>query len=163
MAVDLDLDFNDVKIRALFGRHNRRKSGYLDICNQLAMNNRWIDQPLLADLQTYGSLDYRNYLLTLPNGTKILICGSEPRPEQLNLCKQLQPDITIIQRAVSYEANIQKAEFAAAIGCKVLIPHHQDLYGKDDPEILKKFKEEFLSRVPDGTFLIPEHGKWIEI
>lgn len=163
MYPDVELDFDSVKIRALFARHTKRKLGYRDICGQLAASERWADQPMLADLLSYGSLDYRNYLFTLPNGTRILICGSDPRPEQVNLCKALKPDIAIVQRSVSREANAKKAEFAAAIGCKVLIPHHQDVYGPDDPEILRSYGEEFLRRVPDGTFINPEHGKWMAL
>ena len=58
---------------------------------------------------------------------------------------------------------VEKAKFAAAIGCKVLIPHHHDFRGFDDPEIVKAFKDEFLRLVPDGVFVTPEHGKWIHL
>ena len=81
----------------------------------------------------------------------------------MNLCKALQPDIAIIQRSTSPEAIAKKAEFAAAIGCKVLIPHHHDFRAVDDPAIVEQFKQEFLARVPDGVFIAPEHGKWIDL
>ena len=29
--------------------------------------------------------------------------------------------------------------------------------------IVEKFKEEFLKLVPDGVFITPEHGKWIDL
>ena len=163
MNPDVELDFDSVKIRALFARHTRRKNGYRDICDQIAARESSIACPALGELQSLGSLEYRNYLFTLPNGTKLLIWGSDPTVEQINLCKALKPDIAIVQRSVGREANAKKAAFAAAIGCKVLIPHHQDVYGADDPQILQNFGEDFLSLVPDGTFIIPEHGKWMEL
>ena len=55
------------------------------------------------------------------------------------------------------------AEFAAAIGCKVLIPHHHDVKEVEDPKHVEKFKEEFLKRVPNGLFLKPKHGEWIHL
>ena len=89
--------------------------------------------------------------------------GQRPTPVQLNICKAIKPDIAIIQRSVSDGAIAQKAEFAAKIGCKVLIPHHHDFREKDDPKTLEKFKEEFLKRVPDGRFINPVHGEWIHL
>ena len=81
----------------------------------------------------------------------------------MNLCKALKPDIAIIQRSTAEESIIQKAEFAAAIGCKVLIPHHHDFRAVDDPAAVNRFGEEFLKRVPDGTFISPKHGEWISL
>ena len=163
MSANLELDYDSVKIRALFARHTKRKAGYRDLCERTEASKLCAGQPLLADLMSYGSIDYRNYLFTLPDGTKLLIWGSDPTPEQLNLCKALKPDIAIVQRSVTQEANEKKAAFAAAIGCKILIPHHQDVYGPDDPQILQSFRDAFLQLVPDGTFLIPEHNQWMEL
>ena len=46
---------------------------------------------------------------------------------------------------------------------QVLTPHHHDFKAKDDPAIIEKFKEEFLKRVPDGEFITPVHGEWINL
>ena len=100
--------------------------------------------------------------MTLPNGTKILMWGSAPTPEQYAICKAEAPDIAIIQRAGISRAE-KRADFAAAIGAKVVIPHHHDFHGVDDPAVIEAFRDEYLARVPDGTFIIPRHGEWIEL
>ena len=163
MYPNLELDFGGVKIRALYGRHTNLGRGLNDLCARLDANENCVRDPGIASLQAVGSMEYRNYLFTLPNGTKILLWGNEPTVEQVNICKALEPDIAIIQRSVKPEDSAKKADFAAAIGCKVLIPHHHDFRGVDDPGIVEAFKEEFLRRVPTGTFITPPHGQWIHL
>jgi len=163
MYPDNELDFGDVKIRALYGRHTNLKAGFNDLCARLTEHELCKKDPGMAALQPVGSLEYRNFLFTLPNGTKILLWGNDPTIEQINLCKSLKPDIAIIQRSANPEQIAEKAAFAAAIGCKVLIPHHHDFRAVDDPAVVEKFKEEFLRLVPDGVFITPEHGKWINL
>lgn len=163
MYPDTELDFGDVKIRGLYGRHTNLGFGLNDLLQRLLSNSLCQTDPGIASLQCVGSMEYRNYLFTLPNGTKILLWGNEPTVEQVHLCKALQPDIAILQRSTSPEAVARKADFAAAIGCKVLIPHHHDFRAKDDPAIIDAFRQEFLSRVPDGTFITPVHGQWIHL
>ncbi len=163
MYPDTELDFGDVKIRALYGRHTNLGQGFNDLCARLESNELCIKDPGIASLQAVGSLEYRNFLFTLPNGTKILLWGNDPTIEQINICKALKPDILIIQRSTTPEQIKEKAQFAAEIGCKVVIPHHHDFREVEDPSIVAKFKEEFLNLVPDGVFITPEHGKWIDL
>ena len=163
MYPDTELDFGDVKIRALYGRHTNLKKGINDLTLQAQNNAVCNANPDIAKLQCLGSFEYRNFLFTTPNGTKILLWGNDPSEVQVNICKALQPDIAIIQRSVTPKDVAKKAEFAAAIGCKVLIPHHHDFRGVDDPAVIENFKNEFLARVPDGTFITPKHGEWIHL
>ena len=163
MYPDTELDFDNVKIRALYGRHANLGKGFNDLCTYIDANEHCLQDPGIAALQPIGSLEYRNFLFTLPNSTKILLWGNDPTTEQINICKALKPDIAIVQRSTKPEQIAEKARFAAAIGCKVLIPHHHDFRGVDDPAIIETFKEEFLRLVPDGTFITPEHGKWVHL
>jgi len=163
MYPDLELDFGDVKIKALYGRHTDLKQGYNDLFARLQQNEFAQADPGIAALQGIGSLEYRNFLLTLPNGTKVLLWGNDPTVEQVNICKALAPDIAIIQRSTAPESIQQKAEFAAAIGAKVLIPHHHDFRAVDDPSIVQQFGDAFLKLVPDGTFIAPKHGEWLHL
>lgn len=163
MYPDTELDFGDVKVRALYGRHTNLGSGINDLSVKAQNNAVCQADPGIAALQTIGSFEYRNYLFTTPNGTKILLWGNDPTIEQVNICKALQPDIAIIQRSVKLSDVAKKAEFAAAIGCKVLIPHHHDFRAVDDPSVVENFRNEFLARVPDGTFIAPKHGEWIHL
>ena len=165
MSPNLELDFDDVKIRALFGRHKvlRGGMGYNDLVSLIGNSSLEKFGEGIASLQAVGTMEYRNYLFTTPSGTKVLIWGNEPTVEQLNICKELAPDIAILQRAVGESAIAKTAEFAAKIGCKVLIPHHHDFKEKDDPAAVKMLGEEFLKRVPDGRFVEPIHGEWVHL
>ncbi len=74
-----------------------------------------------------------------------------------------KPDSAILQFA---KARIpQTAEFAAAIGAKVLIPHHHDFHmNKEQYEpLLAELCDEYLKLVPDGTFISPKHGVWMDL
>ena len=165
MYPDTELDFNSVKIRALYGRHKTLQNGmgFNDLCAELAKNEFCQADPGIASLQAVGSMEYRNYLFTTPDGIKVLIWGNEPTAEQINICKTLRPDSAIIQKGSSPEEIEAKADFAAKIGCKVLIPHHHDFKKVDDPTSIQRFKEQFLRRVPDGTFITPVHGEWVRL
>ena len=165
MYPNLELDFDKVKIKALYGRHKILKNGkgYNDLVEKINENEYCQADAGIAALQGVGTMEYRNFLFTAPNGTKILIWGNEPTPEQINICKALAPDIAIIQRDTPSKSIEERADFAAKIGCKVLIPHHHDFHEIENPMFVEKFKEEFLKRVPDGTFITPKHGEWIEL
>jgi len=163
MYPDTELDFGDVKIRALYGRHTDLGLGFNDLVKR-AENNQYAQaDPGIAALQTVGSMEYRNFLFTLPNGVRLLIWGNDPTIEQERLCRALKPDIAILQRSAAPEAIAAKADFAAGIGCRVLIPHHQDFKGVDDPAVVEEFGKAFLERVPDGVFINPVHGQWIHL
>jgi hypothetical protein len=159
----VELDFGDVRIRALYGRHKDLGSQYDVLMERLQTNPLSVADPGLAALQEVGSMEYRNFLFTLPNGTKILIWGNDVTVEQVNICKALQPAIAILQRSTTPEKAAQMADFAAAIGCKVVIPHHHDFKKVDDPAEVAQFKQAFLERVPDGTFITPVHGQWVDL
>ena len=163
MYPDMELDFDAVKIRALFGRHTDQKKGYHELVESLGKYRWCAEDAQINAMQGLGSMEYRNYLFTLPSGTKILLWGNDPTPEQRNICKALKPDIAILQRSNDSGDIKKKAEFAAAIGCKVLIPHHMDFPGVSSPETIEEFKAEFLRLVPDGIFINPAHGEWIHL
>lgn len=163
MYPDTELDFDTVKIRALYGRHTEQYQGFNDLCETLSTYRLCKENEQVNSMQGIGSIEYRNFLFTLPNGTTILLWGNDPTPEQTNICKSLKPDIALIQRSGDADSIKKKAEFAAAIGCKVLIPHHMDFPSISPPEMLEMFKEEFLRLVPDGIFITPSHGEWIDL
>ena len=165
MYPDTELDFDSVKIRALYGRHKITHDGmgFNDLCASLEGGTFCKNNPGIAALQAVGTMEYRNYLFTAKNGTKILLWGNDPTVEQLHICRALKPDIAILQRSSSPKKAEELADFAAQIGCKVLIPHHQDFKGVDDPSILAAFQEAYLKRVPDGMFITPKHGEWVHL
>ncbi len=163
MYPDTELDFDDVKIRSLYGRHIKLDSGINDQVERINTNSIFEKYPGMDKLSELGSFEYRNYLFTMPNGTRVLLWGNDITPVQTNICRALKPDIAIIQRSVGESAILSKAKFAADIGAKVLMPHHHDFRKPEDPAVIEKFKEAYLSLVPDGRFIAPKHGEWIHI
>lgn len=164
MYPDTELDFDCIKIRALYGRHSEQGMGFCDMLKSIEKDYHWCaEDKEVNGLQAVGSMEYRNFFFTLPNGTTILLWGNDPTPEQKNILKKLKPDIALIQRSGSIESIRKKAEFARDIGCKVVIPHHSDFPSITPNESLETFKNEFLKLVSDGEFIIPEHGKWINL
>ena len=154
-----ELDFGDVKVKSIYGRHQEQNKGY---CDKIANYDSRFPENIIPVYRA-GCFAYSNYLLTLPNGTRILIWGNDPTVEQARQCKALQPDIAILQRSTPAHVIAKKAAFAAEIGCKVLIPHHQDTYGIDDPQILEAFGQQFLELAPNAVFVNPKHGEWLHL
>lgn len=167
MYPDTELDFGDVKIRALYGRHANQahandKPGINDQDQRIRAYPECVADQKIAEMQRLGSLEYRNYLFTLPNGVKVLFFGNDALPELTNICKQFKPEIAIIQRAGQNFAKA-KAMFAKEIGCEVYIPHHHDFKCVDSPSLCENLKNAYLEIVPDGTFITPKHGEWIKL
>jgi len=161
MYPNTELDFGPVRIKALFGRHCDLGSGFNDQCKTLASREWTQENPDSMEIQEWGSMEYRNYLFTFQNGTKLLIWGNDPTIEQKNMLAPIKPGIAILQ--LSKQDPVEMAEFAQAIGAKTVIPHHMDL--RKTPEVympkVLKMQEEFLKRVPDGTFICPKNGEWL--
>jgi len=163
MDVGTELDFGDVRVKALFGRHTTGGIKYDALLEDFEKNHWIADDPGLKEIQPWGSLEYRNFLFTDRNGTKVLFWGNEPTQTQKNMVRELKPDIAILQ--LSRQNPAAMAEFAAISGCKVVIPHHMDLLKSREQYLpgVERMKQEFLKLVPDGIFVTPENGCWVEL
>ena len=64
MNANLELDFNDVKIKALFGRHKLQNVGSKDRFENLKALPAFKDDPDRIALADVGSMEYRNYLFS---------------------------------------------------------------------------------------------------
>ncbi len=101
MYPDCELDFGDVRVKALYGRHGNLNKGWNDLIAALEKHELCVNDPGIAALQGVGSMEYRNYLFTTPDGTRLLLWGGDVTVEQVSMCKALKPDIAIIQRPAS--------------------------------------------------------------
>jgi len=165
MYPNLELDFDSVRIKALFGRHVDSGTGFNDQLDTLATRPAVQADFSMNELQGYGSMEYRNFLYTFPNGTKVLLWGNDPTPEQKNILKAICPDIAILQYTKQAKDPKAMAQFARDIGCKVVIPHHMDLKKRKEeymPEV-ECFEREYLALVPMGRFICPLNGEWIQL
>lgn len=164
MDANLELDFGEVKIKSLFGRHCS-----LAFPSVTALETHFTKNPIctaskeMFDMQVPGTLEYRNYLFTDKNGTKLLVWGNDVVPTQINMLKELRPDICILQ--LSKQDPVEIASMAAEIGAKVLIPHHMDLKKTREQYLpsVERCRDEFLKLVPDGRFIDPINGQWVDL
>jgi len=160
MNPGLELDFDAVKIKALFGRHTvlaPSMSGVKEIINR---NPRVAADPTLLELGYIGSFEYINFLYTLPNGVEVLIWGNELTPDQCNMLREVKPDIAILQ--MTRNDPEKTADICIEMGCKVVIANHID-YPKDYMHMAVGLKEELAKRAPEVNCIIPEYGVWMDL
>ena len=163
MDANLELDFGGVKVKSIFGRHIMQAGGIWDTEERMRSRDTIGPEPNYLNLNLYGSIEYRNYLYTAANGTKLLLWGNTPDEMAMRTLGPLQPDIAILQ--CSKQAPEKLAALAKALGAKVVIPHHMDLYRTEEEYMprVEAFRDAYLKLVPDGTFICPKHGEWIEL
>lgn len=163
MYPNLELDFDAVKIKALYGRHTPLP-GTVSERDEIWKNHPKNDgTPVFMELGKWGDFEYRNFLYTAPNGTKILVWGNRMnRPDQRNLLREVRPDIAILQTTVADNAGVVAAEACRDCGCKIVIPHHFD-FPKDYAHHVQNLGEELAKIAPEIRYIVPEYGQWIEL
>ena len=162
MTPGLELDFGPAKVKALFGRHVRHQRGY-SVMASAPTTRPDAELPNSFECNFLGSLEYRNWLVTLKNGLKVMIWGNNVRNEQLEIIKEIQPDVGIFQFSVQRPDDL--AKMCAAGHVKVLFPHHMDLK-RTEAEYLPLLAE--LDRAmqelsPETIVVTPEHLKWYDV
>lgn len=164
MESNLELDFDWVKARALFGRHvafNQRRN---ELLTNL-MRKPFVDRAM-GDMQILGTLEYRNFLFTYPDGMKLLVWGNDLSVTQKNILKQLKPDVAIMQATRQIQSPRAFAEFVAEFGPRIVVPHHMDLkkpYQEYLPQ-LEEVRREMADLCPETELVLPpDHGVWFEI
>ena len=162
MSANLELDMDKVKIKALYGRHSPLPGTGLERVERMKTGPFHGQSELLTELGILGDLEYRNYLYTMVNGTKVLIWGNKiSRPDQRNMLKAEGADIAIIQVTGANKAE----DMAAALvemGCKIVIPHHID-YPGDYSRQTENLKNALAQIAPEITFIVPKYNEWIEL
>lgn len=163
MDANLELDFDFVKVRALFGRHVEFGKTYAELLSQLR-RKPFVDKAM-GDMQILGTAEYRNFFFTFPDGVKVLVWGNEFTPVQKNIVKDLAPDVAIIQSTRQLKDPDGFVEFVKKSGAKAVIPHHMDLakpYDEYRPEV-RAMGDRIEAECPGTRFLMPEYGEWMEI
>jgi len=164
MDSNLELDFDWVKVKALFGRHVAFGNTVNELESQLR-RKPFVDRAM-GDMQILGTLEYRNFLFTFPDGVKLLVWGNDFTTIQKNIVKDLHVDIAVIQATKQLRDPDGFVDFVKKSGAKVVIPHHMDLkkpYEEYIPE-LTEMKNRIEKEVEGCTFLLPEnHGIWMDL
>lgn len=162
MTPNLEIDFDWVKVKALFGLHVEANGGCREvetnICNEDIVKK---DQGM-KELQLIGNIEYRNYLFTFPDGKKVLVWGNEMSVPQRNMLREIKPDAAILQATGQADDPKHYAEFVKEIGAKAVIPHHMDCFLTKDQWMprMRRIKEELSVTAPETKFIIPEYDQW---
>jgi len=159
MYPNLEVDLDDVRVQALYGHHTPLPGGWNDRAHK--HQERHSDADLIA-LGQCGDFEYRNYLFTVPDGTKVLVWGNPlHQPIQRNIFRKIKPDIVVMQLSSNYSAE-NTAKAIKETGCKVVIPHHTD-FPNDKTPLVNALGEELAKYAPEIRYIVPEYGKWIEL
>jgi len=161
MVPNLELDFDDVKIKALYGRHGPLSGTASERAEIWEKSNVNAGDPNLIELGFWGDFEYRNFLYTMPNGTKVMICGSKLHRDQQNILRQEKPDIVLLQ-TVGVNSGVRAAELMKEIGCKVVIPFHFD-FPKLYEDKIEELGDALKELAPEIRYIVPEYGQWIEL
>lgn len=170
--------FDDLTIEVFAGRHTEASRG--------AYRKKTVKKDGSFDAAMwFGNLELQNYLLTLCDGTRILVWAGMTSEDQMYRFAGLNPDIALMHVSPKQSFD-QFARLAAAIGAKVIIPHHYDcteVLFQAVPAMMNQMSEENKRNfVRDGVFqfplylealgracqekcpgvelLMPEHHKW---
>lgn len=159
VSANLELDFGGARIRGLFGRHVDQRKTLAELTEQ-TLRNPLVNSPEMEACSFYGHMEYRNYLITAPSGLKVLFWGNSATPDQLDIVRQLRPDVALLQ--YTRQTPQELAQMVAAGNIKVLIPHHMDLF-KDEEEynpLIDVLEQEVHKVAPECLIITPERLKW---
>lgn len=156
------LDFDAVKITPLQGQHTRLAETYEGVVERAKKSPFLSKHPELMELYLAGSREYRNYLLTAPNGFKVLHWGNPVRrPVLYNWVKEIKPDVLILQCTGTTPDVDVAVSLIKEAGISCVIANHFDFPG-DYRETAAKLQEKLEKAVPSCKFIIPEYDRWIE-
>lgn len=143
--------FDDLTIEIFAGRHTEASKGVYR--KKTVKPDGSFDAAMW-----YGSLELQNYLLTLCDGTRILVWAGMTSEDQMYRFAGLNPDIALMH--VSPKQSFDEfARLTAAIGPKVIIPHHYDcteVLFQAVPAAMNQMSEENRKKfVVDNVFQFP--------
>ena len=162
MCPNLELDFDQVTIKALFGRHGVLPGTINERTESIKTHPVVGVDPRLQELFFWGDVEYRNYLFTGSGGIKLLFWGNQlVLPELRNLLTKASPDILILQATDSRTPAIA-AKLCAQMGVKAVLPHHMD-FPRDYGHIVDALAEELAKHAPQTQYIVPAYGQWISL
>lgn len=152
--------FDDLTIECFAGRHTESPRGYRPSGKDFTRPDGSFDS-----MMWFGNLELVNYLLTTSDGTRILVWAGMTSPDQKHRLARLYPDLALMH--VSPKQDFEKfAALTAAIGAKVIIPHHYDFterFFKAVPAAMQDMSEENRKNyIVDGEFDFARYMKALE-
>lgn len=160
MCPNLELDLDAVSIKAVFGRHGVLPGTINERIASMKTHSIVGEDAFLQELFFWGDVEYHNYLLTMPNGMKILLWGNPLNlPEQRNALLKEKPDILLLQ-VTDRRTPVIAAKLCGQIHCKAVIPYHTDFPGnyRHNADALAAALAEYA---PQTQYICPSYGQWI--
>ncbi|MBR4040363.1 MAG: MBL fold metallo-hydrolase [Clostridia bacterium] len=153
----------DFILRCFRGRHT--KIGPIDKPSNWEENVRHEGlDPNTVALNMLGSYEYMIYELELPSKLRILVWGGAATEDAIAQAAHYDPDITIAQ--LPRETPEQIGRLYAAIGGRVIFPHHHDFFvaqGEAGMKIISDTVETAARLAPDTVICCPKKGVWYSV
>lgn len=119
----------------------------------------------MSALNTIGSYEYTNYIITLKNKLRIMIWGGGVTVDALKRVKQYDVDIAIVQFPRNTPEQI--ITMCNAISPQVIFPHHHECFesvmGLDMDECIRVIQDGVAKSSPDTLVVNPVKGKWYDL
>jgi L-ascorbate metabolism protein UlaG (beta-lactamase superfamily) len=157
--------YDDIKVTAYPGKHTRFKAREIEIMSTMAKAPAGLHGAKgMEHLMSVGSVEYTDFLITLPGNFRILFAGGDKNYiAQHEAAAKEAPDLVIRQTA-NIGSPEEYAELAAKYGAQYILPHHHENTGRK----LGIGMDEFTNRVnqkleqiaPGMRFINPEQFKW---
>ena len=157
-----ELDFNVLKIKALFGVHTKILQKWSDVEKSIQKSPYLSEHPEWIALHRVGCREYRNYLFTASDGTRILHWGNPLKPEFCNLIKSENPDVLLLQTSGGTPQEEPTIQLVRESGIQTVIANHIDFPG-DYRERAENFRQLFAKELPNVRYIVPQYNKWIEL
>lgn len=158
----LELDFDAVRIKALFGVHTKLADSYSALLEKNARSPYLKEHPEWRPVNQLGNLEYRNYLFTAPSGLKVLHWGNPLNTFLCNIMRETKADILIQQTTETVPDMDLLIQLCKDMGTKVVIANHVDFPG-DFREKAFHDQEIFKKALPGTRFIVPEYDEWMEL
>lgn len=134
--------FDGLAIEAIAGRHTEGKAG-----NYLS----W-DATGELSLQSWGTLELYQYLITAKDGTKFIAWAGTPSVDNAYRLEGIEADIAAVHISPKQDFNIL-SRIINSTGAKVMMPHHYDIWPVVTrvPANIADFPDEVQPITPDNV------------
>jgi len=162
MYPNMELDFEGVRIRALYGRHSMVPESASVREAMWLTHGQTKNSPVLQELAKWGDFEYRNYLYTTPNGTTVLFWGNTvDLPELRGILLQTRPDIAIVQATRKSPPDLV-AHLCLEMGCRIVMPHHID-FPRDNSAWGEELGRQLRLQAPHIRYITPAYWEWMDL
>ena len=157
-------EFDDCKIEVFFGKHINLPFSINEVGPVMAEDQGYKN---MEKVNSNGSLEFMNFLITLENNLTIFVWGGKVTDEQYHRFKLIKPNIALMQIPGNSKDDLSK--FIGHINPQIVIPHHHDSLRLPGPlgiidvdQYLSDLTEKMKKDAPNTLLLNSECGQWYQ-